>query len=142
MISKPEYRVSVKIPRPNCFNYEVNFADGRKGSAQIMFFPAHIFDFTFLYDQLLKEGLKPNAVLTLINSFYPNGDLDSKNEKDMLFMRQGVGSAVLERVVKDSVDYGASAMYGSIVSLSMARFLRKNGFTAHGDESFYKLLKD
>ena len=142
MISTPAYRIRTKITRPNCFDYEINFADGRTGNAQIMFFPAHVFDFTFLYDQLLKEGLKPNAVLTFINSFYPNGDLDSKNEKDALLMRRGIGSAVLDRIVKDSNEYGADAMYCSIASPSMAKFLKdKNGFTAHGNESFYKLFK-
>ena len=141
MISTPEYRIRVKAARQSCFDYEVNFADGRTGSAQIMFFPISIFYHTFFYDHLLKEGLKPFSTLTFINSFYPNGDLDHTKDKDAALMRHGAGSAVLELMITDSIGYEADAMYGSTASPPMARFLReKNKFVAYDDQRFYKLL--
>ena len=142
MIKTPEYQIRVKTARKSCFDYEVNFAGGRTGNAQIIFFPISIFDYTEFYNHLLKEGLKTYSVFTFISSFYPNGDLNDKDGKNTLLMRHGVGSAVLELMIKDSTEYGADAIYGSTASRSMAKFLKeKNGFTAYDDQRFYKLVK-
>lgn len=141
MISKPEYRIRVKTARKSCFDYEVNFADGRTGAAQMIFFPIDIFDYTRFYDHLLGKGLKPSSLLSFVSNFYPNGDLDYKNEEDdAALMRHGAGSAVWGLMVKESTEYGADLMYCSTAYMAMARFLRKNGCTAYDDQRFYQLL--
>jgi hypothetical protein len=139
MITKPEYQIKVETTRKSCFDYKVNFADGRTGNAQLSFFPIDIFDYTKFYDHLLGKGLKPYSLLSFVINFYPNGDLDYKNEEDVLLMRHGAGSAVWELMVKDSVGK-ADVMYCSTAYLAMARFLGKKGCTAYDDQMFYKLL--
>jgi hypothetical protein len=137
MITKPEFKIRYKTAWKNGFDYEVNFADGRKGNAQMLFFPI---DYTRFYGHLLKEGLKPSSLLSFVSNFYPNGDLDYKNEEDVLLMRHGAGSAVWGLMVKDSIEYKADVMCCSTAYMAMARFLRKKGCTAYDDQMFYQLL--
>lgn len=133
--AKPKFDIRRASLTKNSFNYELSFQDGRVGKANIVFFPAHFFDYTNFYEHLLEKGLQPESTLTFVSNFYPNGE-DVKEEH----MRKGVGSAFLDEIVKDSADYGSEVLYCSTSSVSMTHFLRKKGFAWYADERYYNLI--
>ena len=97
-----------------------------------------------VYLKLLEEGLKDDDIISWINEFYPNGN--GLDEETGEHMRGGVGSALYDDMVKDSIEYGAKAIIAISMKKSMQNFLlNKQGFT-QADRSrgkshrYYKII--
>lgn len=91
---------------------------------------------------LLERGLKPGTVVAYINSFYPHGYGKSEEDIPVEFMRQGVGSMLLERIVKDALKRNAKVSYTETYNNSMQKFCLKKGFEPRGErnEQYFKFL--
>ena len=72
--------------------------------------------------------------------FYPNGKYC--NEKTGRDMRTGVGTAVLDKIIHDSLANDAKLMYVRSTTDSMDCFLKKKGFSKCPvyERQFYRLL--
>lgn len=123
------------------YHYTIIFQEDRPhGDAEVILKPVSHFGPLGIYEVFQKGELRPDDIAANLNQFYPNGKgLDEKSGK---YMRQGVGSMVLERIVEDCLEHDAKVMVAFTGQDSMKSFLLKHGFTPYGvREVFnYKLL--
>lgn len=89
---------------------------------------------------LSQRGLSPEDVVTGIAMFYPNGG----GKPCRQYMRHGAGSMLLERIMKDSRERGARALFLSTGNKSMKSFVEKKRFVLFGSfgvgDGYYLML--
>ncbi len=117
--------------------YRVMHDDERSGEVRVVYSAVLDYEGT-IKDKAVELGLSPEELIAQITDFYPNGKTgDWSDDAIVPFMRQGVGSELLERVVEDSVTKGARLMYVETGKDSMRAFLQKKGFQEFRGERAY-----
>lgn len=121
-----DYVVMPHVPRPQGYvTLIVGQASGHIGDdAQKMF---------------RSLGVHPTDTVTNISSFYPNSVLAQENSGD--YMREGVGSSVLDDLVKEMLLRDSKMMFVFTGKLSMKAFIGKQGFERYKGTLYYRLLQ-
>ncbi len=123
-------------------------SDWGAGNARVEFNPLghYRLERPRIYGRLVEESLQPEATIAEITYFYPHYNYETTDR----YMRLGIGSRVLGKVVEDSRERGAKAIYCFGPSRSMKGFLvNKHGFGLcdptlglDREHEFYKMLKE
>jgi hypothetical protein len=86
----------------------------------------------------LSLGLSKSDIVATIDSFYPNGKTGSHDLNPLVpYMRQGIGSRILERVIKDAKAHGAKLILVETGQASMKSFLEKKDYEKFNGEMPY-----
>jgi len=118
--------------------YSINFSDGRpnRGVVDLMINRVRAYRDNFAvyesstlhFHELVEAGLEETDYVAFLKTFFPHGEYKSASEVSD-YTKKGVGSTVLEELIKDSVEHGAKMMYVFTNSESMQKFLaEKHGF--------------
>lgn len=96
----------------------------------------------YLLPEYKPLGLNRGDLVAEILEFYPTSGCQQREYPE--YERHGVGSALLERIIKDSQDQGAKVLLASSVRPKMVRFLAKHGFSKRRetDQYYYLLLQN
>lgn len=120
------------------YHYTTQFNDGRQGEAQLLLMQLGEPPYEFPMEiTAVQNGLKEGDWFAGLTEFSPHGN---REEEALLpFMRQGVGSNLLESIVEDAVEADCCILFVATKSPSMVAFLNKHGFVCyHNAPSGYK----
>lgn len=134
-------RERISLPRHG-YGYFVKSQGRPEGDARIYFFSLGNLrrsPFRQLCSVLEVEGLQSNNIVAGLVNFYPNGRKVCRQ-----YMRQGVGSRLLERIIQDLKEQDAQALFLATRTPTMISFVEKKGFKYVADTilgtEFYLLL--
>ncbi|MFH1637036.1 MAG: hypothetical protein ABIB71_01265 [Candidatus Woesearchaeota archaeon] len=89
------------------------------------------------YETILNAGINEDENYAHIMQFWPNGKIDEWESN----CRKGIGSKMLELIIKDFTEEGAKLLFGRTFTKSMRNFFKKKNFVCSEDKnSYYKLL--
>lgn len=106
--------------------YKIEFPDGREGDAEVVFRPISANPEPLTVTGLKQLGLNSSSLEAYLRAFFPNGRLLDETTGE--HMRQGVGTAVFETILKDSAEHSAQVIYVITDNTSMRNFLEKRSF--------------
>ncbi len=112
----------------NYVEYEVIHNNGTRGGADLRIMEL---DKTHHMRKLLDKGL-PSGSKIAETFFYPHGNGTQSS--------QGIGSAVLEFIIKDAQERGIRAIYADVTNTIAESFFHKNGFDILYGRHYYRIL--
>lgn len=127
------------------FVYWIEFPEQNRTKGKAQFFFKKVNEDYFRkeeYLNLLSCGAKQEEVVAFLDTFYPNYYPWEKDAKYESYMRTGVGSAVLEKIIEDVTAEGIDALCFVTYNESMKQFGFKKGFEIRGkkNEFYFKRL--
>ena len=110
--------------------YKILHSDWSRGGADLRIIELNE---THHMRRLLDKGL-PSGSRIAETFFYPHSSSTQH--------REGVGSIVLESILKDAQQRNVRAIYGEVTSIMAENFFRKNGFDKLYGRHYYKILHE
>ena len=110
------------------YNYNILHPDNLVGDVGVIVKKIKNFE-NVVCKKALEENLNSDDFCAEIVNFFPNGSkLDRINVPDEEYMRKGVGSTILKKVIDDCKRANIKFLYSKTANDSMISFLRKKGF--------------
>ena len=148
MIQLPLFRIDAEGTGTE-INYRIHYIDPLRyeGNANVCLHycgsrdsddPLHARGFK-LRRKLIERGVMEGDYAFKIRAFYPNGG--QTYGKPYHVMRQGMGSLMLERIIKDALELDTKLVYLDTIEPEMREFVNKKGFTRVGEtNTYFKLI--
>ncbi len=110
------------------YSYTIYHPDNLTGDVGVIVKKAKDFE-GLVKDKSLEENIKETDFCAEIVNFFPNGsESDRKSKGDKKYMRKGVGTRILNKVIDDCKSARVKFLYVKTSEDSMLNFLRKKKF--------------